>query len=322
MQKKIKFAVIGTSGIAPAHIKCLKRNHMAELTHIYSRNSDRAGQFAERFGLIGAKSYEEILNDDTIDAVVIVTEPSRHAFLALEAISHGKHVLIEKPLDTDIKLAERVVSESEKSGKTVGVISQMRFDPTLKAMREEYRKGVIGKAFYGEVKLMWARDSNYYSAGDGWRGREGNVLINQAVHWIDIAVWFFGTPVKTEASIKKIKKDITCYDTAVCTFLFPDDISFNLSCSTAVNISRPDEFRIYGTEGVLNYCPGKNAGIIKRILSKILKRKNSKSPFQSQIDDFVDAIVNEREPEVSAVCAYNVLKIIKTCEENAGSTGP
>ncbi len=315
MQKKIKFAIIGTSGIAPVHIKYLQRNRMAEVACIYSRNSDRARQFAERFGSVPAESYEAILNDATIDAVDIVTEPSRHALLALEAMKHGKHVLIEKPLDTDIALAEKVMLESESSGLTASVISQKRFEPALKDMRERFQDGVVGRAFYGEVKLMWARDSNYYSAGDGWRGIEGNVLINQAIHWLDIAAWFFGFPVKTNAIIKKVKKDISCYDTAICSLEFPDDILFNLTCSTAVDKSRPDEFRIYGTGGVLNYCTDTG------ILSKILRLKNSKSPFQSQIDDFVDAIVCKREPEVSVASAFNVLKIIKACEESAKSTG-
>ena len=83
---KIRFAIIGTSGIAVNHINAIKDCSNAEGRYIFSRNVNRANDFADRFGLFPAKSYEEILNNNTIDAVLIITEPHRHADLALEAI--------------------------------------------------------------------------------------------------------------------------------------------------------------------------------------------------------------------------------------------
>ena len=114
MSEKIRFAVIGTSSVAPAHIKALQSNPNAEVVYIHSRNINRSSEFAEQFRLTPTKSYEDILGDNTIDAVDIVTEPNRHANLALEAIKHGKHVLIEKPLDIDLNLAKKVINESSK----------------------------------------------------------------------------------------------------------------------------------------------------------------------------------------------------------------
>ena len=318
MPKKIRFAVMGTSGIAPAHITALQKNANAEVVYIHSRDISRSEEFAKRFGLIPAKSYDDILNDSFIDAIDVVTEPSRHAKIALDAIKHGKHVLIEKPLDIDITLAERVMTEAEKATSVTSVISQKRFEPKIQNMKKRLHNGAIGNPYLAEVKLLWKRTNEYYAKGNGWRGREGNVLINQAIHWIDIALWFFGDPIKISAFTKKVKEKISCYDTAICYLEFSNNLLFNLVCSTAVIESQPIEFKIYGTKGILDYNARENSKLKHRvpILSKAINLLNpTKTPLQCQIDDFIDSIINKKPPAVSVADAYNALKMVKACEE-------
>ena len=77
MTAKIRFALVGTSGIAHAHIVAVKKNHHAELISIYIRSYDRAKHWADRYGLRPAQHFEDILNDRSIDAVIIATDPAR-----------------------------------------------------------------------------------------------------------------------------------------------------------------------------------------------------------------------------------------------------
>lgn len=319
MLKKIRFAIIGASGIAPSHINALQNCPKVEVVYIYSRDINRSKEFAERFGITPVKSYMEILNNNIINAVDIVTEPSRHAKLALEAIKHGKHVLIEKPLDTNLKLAKKVVKEAAKAPTVTGVISQKRFEPIIRDMKKELDKRSIGKPYLAEVKLMWKRTDEYYGKGNRWREREGNVLINQAIHWIDIALWFFGPPVKVRSLTERVKENISCYDTAICCLEFHNNLLFNLVCSTAVRESQPEEFRIYGTKSILDYNAIKNSNLRYKypILNKAINfLKSMKTPFQCQIDDFVDSIINKTPPVVSVEDAYAALKVVKACEKD------
>jgi predicted dehydrogenase len=251
--RKIRFAVIGTSGIAPGHIHAIQNNPKAEVIYIYSRDIKRAQELAKHFKLIPTRTFEEILSDKTIDAIDIVTEPSRHAILALEAIKNGKHLLIEKPLDIDIVMAEKVMVAASKSPTLTTVISQKRFETEIINMKKELDNKKIGEPYLAEAKLFWKRSNEYYSKGNGWRGKEGNVLINQGIHWVDIAIWFFGLPTKIRSLNLKVKKEISCYDTAICCLEFSNNILFNLTCSTATHISQADEFKIYGTNGILDY---------------------------------------------------------------------
>ncbi|MDD5156329.1 MAG: Gfo/Idh/MocA family oxidoreductase, partial [Candidatus Omnitrophica bacterium] len=228
MSQKIKFAIIGASGVAPGHIKAIQSNPHAELVYLYSRDAERSKSFAKQYGLIAAATYEQILSDKNIDAVDIVTEPSRHAELALMAIQNKKHVLIEKPLETDMLKAQELVTESSKVSTITSVISQKRFEPVIKAMKGQLDNRISGDIFLAEVKMFWHRTSDYYAKGNCWRSHEGNVLVNQAIHWIDIAIWFFGFPLKIKSLNLKVKKEISCYDTAICCLEMPNNILFNL----------------------------------------------------------------------------------------------
>lgn len=319
MKKKIRFAIIGASGIAPLHIKALQNNPFVDLVYIFSRDIKRSRQFARNFGLIAPDSYEAILRDETIDAVDIVTEPTRHAELALKAIDHGKHVLIEKPLDTNISMAKKLVEKASRTDKVISVISQKRFDKVLINMKKKLEAGDIGKPFLAEIRILWKRTDEYYHAGNGWRSRFGNVLINQAVHWVDVAMWFFGKPKKIYAKTKTVKKSISCYDTAVCCFEFPNNVLLSLSCSTAVSETQPDEFVVYGTKGIISYNSEKNKGpkYIKKAIN-FLKRKilGGNSELESQIYDFVEAIIKKRPPKVLVSDAYASLSVVKSCENN------
>lgn len=307
MNKKIKFAIAGTSGVASAHICAIRRNPDAEATVIYSRDFSRAEWFARKYNLKAVKTYEEILNDKSVSAVDIITEPDRHVILALPAIESGKNVLIEKPVDIDLRSAELLMNVSLKAKTKTSVISQKRFERQIRLMKEALDAKKIGKPYLAQATLIWKRTDEYYKSGNGWRAKDGSVLINQAIHWIDIAIWFFGVPVIIKSAVRRVKKTIDCYDTAICSFEFPGGILFDLVASTAAGTSLRDEFRICAERGSLDY--GSLAGNwLERAVSY------RKDPFQCQIDDFINSIINDRPPLVSVKDGYNALKAVKDCE--------
>ncbi len=322
MPKKIRFSIIGTSEIAPKHIRGIQNNPKAQVVYIYSRDIKRSEEFARRYHLSPAKTYEEILSDRTIDAVDIVTEPARHTELALEAVKNKKHVLIEKPLDIDIEPAKKLVTLASDCQTVISVISQKRFDLKIMAMKGQLENKIIGKPFIAEARVLLSRSHAYYSKCNGWRAKEGNVLINQAIHWIDIAIWFFGMPTKIKSLTSTVKPQISCFDTAICCLEFPNGVLFNLVCSTALNKSQREEFRIYGTKGILDYNIPKGSRLSKifNILNKTSSFKRPyRTPLECQIDDFINSIIEKRPPVVTLQDAYNALEIAKSCEGEKSS---
>lgn len=320
MSQNIRFAIIGTPSIANAHIAAIKDCSKIEDHYIYSRDINRSNNFAQQYGLIPAKSYDEILANKNIHAVFIITEPHRHANLAIKAIKQKKHVLIEKPLDSDLNLAQKVLEESQKALTVTSVVSQNRFDPIYQRMRKKLLDGAIGKPYLTEIQLLWKRTDEYYNFGNGWRGQYGNVLINQAIHYIDLAIWLFGPPINIHSFTRKIRETISCYDTGLVTMEFSNKMFLNLSCCTACYQSEPTRFTIFGTKGKLDYEEEKQSSknYLQHLFSSFgKKRKSTNQPslFHHQIYDFLDAINSGRAPEVKVEEAYEVLKVINLCDK-------
>ncbi len=222
MTAKIRFALVGTSGIAHAHIAAVKKNHHAELISIYSRSYDRAKHWADRYGLRPAQHFEDILTDRSIDAIIVATEPARHldyAFLALEA---GKHILIEKPIDLNLEKAISFLQQARDYKNIVTVVSQQRFDPGFIALRNNLLNGAVGRPILASLELYWNRTAHYYQEGTKWRGQYGSVLLNQGIHWIDLALWTFGNPHRVGGFSKSTRKELLCSDTAIACIEFPN----------------------------------------------------------------------------------------------------
>jgi len=320
----IKFAVIGTSGASLSHLRGLQKSNYAECKYIYSRNIDRARKLAKKFNLIPTDDYNIILDDSTVEALTITTEPSRHANLAIKALDFGKHILIEKPIDSDIQRARKLL-EAEKSinsSLVVSVISQYRFDPIILKMKKQLEIGAIDSPFLCEVKMIWNKTDEYYSAGNGWRKKYGNVLLNQGIHLIDLVVWFFGYPMEIESQTYKVNQNIDCFDTAIVKLKYSDNMYVDMVFSTAFLYSEPFQFNIYGPKGKLNYRNeiherfnlSSNIQVINNVLNKILNRQEP--PIFLQIEDFIHSIIHKSPPAVSLSEAYDVLNVVKECEKD------
>mgnify|MGYP002830347067 FL=1 len=230
-------------------------------------------------------------------------------------------------MDSDISMAKKVLEEANKSSLVTSVVSQNRFDPKILEMKKQMKINLIGEPFLCEVRMFWSRSLDYYSSGNGWRGKIGNVLINQGIHLIDIVIWFFGYPKRIESSIYKVKDNIECYDNAILTLQFEHNIWANMVFSTACSDSEPYGFRIYGTKGTLvydadNIYSRKNQGIqftnkLRQLFGNRFRLKVEKSLLQLQIENFIDSIINKTTPAVSLKEAYDTLSVIKKCEKDS-----
>jgi predicted dehydrogenase len=322
--QKVIFGILGASNIAESHIVNLRKCKEAEIKYIYSRDISRGTGFFNKYKINPTDDYKKILSDMDIDAVIITTEPERHVKLAIEAIKYGKHVLIEKPLSQNIKMAEKLLNKTKSSNLITSVVSPYRFDPEINRMKNEMTNDQIGKPFFIETKMLWNRSMEYYKNGNGWRGEYGNVLINQGIHLIDVIIWFFGMPKNINSNIFKIKSNIKCYDNAILTLEFKNNIWANMIFSTSCNVNQNNVFKIYGSKGKLVYDEkdlNRQFANRKKLLdplTKILRIENEikrvKTLLQLQIEDFIYSIKNNLKPLVTVEEAYKTLIIINECE--------
>ena len=195
MVRRTACAVIGTGKVAHVHAKAYASSADARLIAVYGRSRERAEAFAAEYG---AKPYWDLsamLGSGTVEVASICTPHPTHPDIAVACAAAGIHQLVEKPLAIDVEGADRAIAANLAADTVLGVVSQRRFYPAVVRMKVAIEAGKIGPPRLGVVTVLGWRDPDYYRM-DPWRGtwdgEGGGVLVNQAVHQLDLLLWFMG----------------------------------------------------------------------------------------------------------------------------------
>lgn len=184
--------VLGIVGLGPAsepHAKCLAElADRVEVRAAATRSESRARAFADRFGFPVTTDIDGVIADPAIQAMLVLTPPSSHLEVAERCLRAGKHVLVEKPLETRLDRAERLVAAGRAAGRRLGVVLQHRFRPGSLRLRAALESGTIGAVQAGWMTVPWWRPQSYYDEpGRGTLARDGGgVLLTQAIHTLDL----------------------------------------------------------------------------------------------------------------------------------------
>jgi len=145
----------------------------------------------------------QVLDDPSIDVVVVTTPSDTHEAIALEALRNGKHVLVEKPASSTPSGAERLREAARHGGRAFAVVSQHRYAPDWRRVHDLIQDGALGRVVSASVEIpLWRSDA--YFASDPTRADAQ--LGNLAYHEVDLAVWCLG-PVDRVAFCEHVRPD-------------------------------------------------------------------------------------------------------------------
>jgi UDP-N-acetyl-2-amino-2-deoxyglucuronate dehydrogenase len=198
-----RLAVIGLGMAVTPHAKSLlDLCERVEVAYAFSRSEARRRAFAERFDFPITGDLDRIVDDSSIDAVMILTPPNSHLELVERFAAAGKHILLEKPLERSTERARRLVEAAEAADVKLGVVFQHRFREASEHLRALLRQGALGELAIVNVISPWWRPQSYYDEpGRGTLARDGGgVLITQAIHTLDLTLSLAG-PVAEVAAI-------------------------------------------------------------------------------------------------------------------------
>ena len=209
----IRIGIVGIGAIAEEYISIFSESAIqgAKITALASRNEDRVQNLIDQYGLKEVHYYsnlELMLKDDQIDAVMMTTPNSLHHDMAKLVIKHGKHGLVDKPLGvTTLEVDELVALSKEHPELTLAVMFNCRSNPIFKKVKTMVDTGEMGELRRANWQVTdYYRPATYYghSAGRGtYRVDGGGVLINQAIHHLDLLLWFTGMPTSLMAFMKE-----------------------------------------------------------------------------------------------------------------------
>jgi predicted dehydrogenase len=211
-------------------------------------------QFAAKWNLnLWYTDYIEMIQKSDIDAIIINAPHHMHCPIALEAMRLGKHVLVDKPIATNLKEADEMIEEANRRHVRLGVILQSRFDPTFKKVRAAVKEGTFGNLILGEASVKWYRNQEYYNSSPwrrNWDTAGGGALINQSIHTIDLLLWIMGSPKSVSAQIGTFVHRMEVEDLAVAILRFKNDALGVVQGSTATYPGVPTRLEIYGSKGL------------------------------------------------------------------------
>jgi UDP-N-acetyl-2-amino-2-deoxyglucuronate dehydrogenase len=331
--RKTRIGIIGLGMASAPHAKSLiDLADRAEVVAAFSPTESRRRTFAETHGLPVCDDIEAIFGEPSIDAVKILTPPNTHLELVRRACASGKHVLLEKPLETSLDRAEALAAAVEAAGVKLGVVLQHRFRPISVALAEIMREGRLGTMASASARLHnWRPQSYYDQPGRGTKARDGGgVLLTQAIHTLDLLISVAGLPTEAVgfAATSPVHRMET-EDIAMGAIRFANGAIGSISATTSAYPGFADAIDIIGTKGmarldgarlVVDYHDGTNASLDDGAAGGGAGADPMAFPHQHHravLADFLDAIEGDRSPKVTAREALKAHRLIEALLRSA-----
>jgi len=224
----------------------------SELYGVVTRDADKGRKYSERVW----HTFEDALRDAAIDAVYIATPVALHAPQTIAALEAGKHVLCEKPMAMDYSEAQRMVDAAAASGRTFGVAYYRRTYPKVQRAKQLLAEGAIGKPVLAEISCH-----DWFDAPDGFRGwlvdpkmAGGGPLYDIGSHRIDLLNYLFGDPLRVTGQLSRVVHSREIEDSATVLIEYGSGVRGIVDVRWHCKQGR-DEFRITGTNGVMDLTP-------------------------------------------------------------------
>lgn len=202
-----RLAIVGLGmALAPHVLSLADLKERAELATAFTPSPARRAAALQRFpDLPMAESLQAILDDDSISAVILLTPPNTHLELGSAFARRGKHLLVEKPLETTVARAEALVAACQAAGVTLGEVLQHRFRPAGLRLKALLAEGALGAMKGCSCGLRLYRPQSYYDQpGRGTLARDGGgVLLTQGIHTLDLMLSLTGPVAEVAAFAAK-----------------------------------------------------------------------------------------------------------------------
>lgn len=203
--KQLRVGIIGCGNVFPMHAASVVAREDAELVAVCDVKQDRADQKAELYQCRAYYDYLEMFEQENLDVIHICLPHNLHAPVTIAATKKGIHVLTEKPMAIHYQDAVEMIEAAKKADVTLGVIFQNRYNPGSQLIKKMLEAGDLGAIKSGKLSVTWDRSDEYYQNSDWkgtWEQEGGGVVIDQAIHTMDLMRWFVNSDLKyIDASI-------------------------------------------------------------------------------------------------------------------------
>lgn len=205
---KLLIGIIGCGGIAEQkHLPSLKElPELCEMTAFCDTREERAAACAKEYGAPGAKvytDYNELLKDEIIDIVHVLTPNVSHCSITVAAFEAGKHVMCEKPMADTTEAAQKMMDAWKKSGKKFTIGYQNRFRPEVMSLYGACADGDLGDIYFAKAHAARRKAVPTWGVFMDKEKQGGGPLIDIGTHALDMTLWMMDNyePVSVSGSV-------------------------------------------------------------------------------------------------------------------------
>ncbi|KAL0930682.1 quinate utilization oxidoreductase [Colletotrichum truncatum] len=342
---KVRFAVIGAGLIGPRHARTVAQSADAILVAIVDP-APSGHDLASELNVAHYASVDELLQSpDSPEAAIVCTPNHTHVQVSKRLSSSGVHVLVEKPVSSDIATGLELVEHLRTAGVKALVGHHRRFNPVIESVAKTLSEESLGKVI--AINGVWTlyKPSEYFEAPTAWRqGKDGGVILINMIHEVDILHYLLGPIVRVYAEKTMSERGHEAEEGAaltlrfksgvVGTFLISDNVPspYNFEAGTGENPLIPKTgqpfYTIFGTNGTLSvpdmgiwsYRDTKKSW--HSTMTRDEKPCSDEVPFEQQLRHFCRVIRQDELPRCSVQAGLAALVVCQAIKESLETNTP
>ncbi len=330
--ERARLGLIGMGLIGRAHVRTLMQIDTCELVAVADSDQSHA-QAVEALALGYYANYEEMIDREHLQAVVIATPNHLHAPMAVACAERGLHLFVEKPIAPSLEEADRLIEAARRNRVQVLVGHQRRFNPRVEAARQIVTGGALGQLVGATITWALLKPPDYFEGRFAWRKSKGGgpILIN-LIHEIDNLRYICGEIAEVYAMTSNRVRRFPVEDTASVAFRFENgalgtafisDCAPSLTAYEATTGENPliyhdcgNCYHFFGASAslrfpqmqVLSYSDPSRQGWHHPITAQGVKIAPAEDPYVREIKHFCQVVAGKEAPRISGEDARRTLE--------------
>jgi len=313
MTEPVRVACIGMGWWSDVLADAIQRSGKIKIAACYTRSEDKRSAFAKKYGCQPAASYEAILADSGIEAIINTTPNDVHLPTVRAAAAAGKHVFLDKPIANNVSEARAITECCRKAGVILAMGYQRRRESQFRWIKQQIDAGVFGKMVNAEANI--SRDRLGKIDLNSWRyqaaGMPGGVMLQIGIHYTDVLEYLIGPIKAVRGHFSQLVLPGDNPD--VASFILEHD-SGALSTLNASYASASEYYlmNVYGKDATAYYDMHNGLRMLKRGSDKPVAVPSAKNDtFVEELEEFAAAVRGNGKPEVGGDYATTSLAVVR-----------
>lgn len=307
----VRVACVGIGWWSDVLADAIGRSGRLRVVACYSRSADKRATFAAKYACRAAASYEAVLDDPEVEAIVNTTPNDEHLATTRAAAAAGKHVFLDKPIANRIADGRAITQACRAAGVVLAVGFQRRREAQFRWIKQRIDAGAFGRIVNAEANI--SRDRLGKIDLSSWRytaaGMPGGVMLQIGIHYVDVLQYLAGPIVAVDARLAQLVLPGDNPDVASLVLEHESGALSTLNASYAsaseyylLNLYGKEATAYYDLHGGLRYLT-RGGGVEHVALPKI-------DAIVDELDEFAAAVRGSGQPEVGGDTAIRSLAVI------------